>query len=221
LRASVAVGVGKLSRSALRTARPSSLPLGPGFRRCPGFGIPCGVGHDPDPLSQVRCPELSSRQARPLRVIPCFGQVSENSSDRASVPALPLTGEEGGHVLHDDVSGSKLANDPGELRPKTRAGAVEPGAFAGAAEVLTGEPAADEIDGVELAGSDLSHVLEPGGVGEVLGEDGSAVGVLLDLPGDAHPGALEAELEPADAGEEASDIHAPPLDLAVALKTGT
>lgn len=73
------VGVGKICRSASLTARPSSLPLGPGFRRCPRFGIPCGVGHDPDPLSQVGCPELSSRQARPLRVIPARGQVSENS----------------------------------------------------------------------------------------------------------------------------------------------
>jgi hypothetical protein len=168
----------------------------------------------------VRCPELSSRQARPLRVIPCFGQVSENSPDRASVPALPLSGEEGRDVLHDDVSGSKLANDPGELGPKTRAGAVDPGSPAGAAEVLAGEAAADEVNRVEVVDPDLSHVFVSGGVGEVLGEDGSAVGVLLDLPGDSHPGPLEAELEPADTGKEASDIHAPPLDLAVALNKG-
>ncbi len=211
MRASVSVGVGKLSRSARSTARPSSFPLGPGCRRWPRLGIPCGVGHEPDALSQMRCPELSSRLARPLRVIPCFGQVSENSSDRASVPALPFPGEEGGHVLHDDVWGSKLANDPGELGPKTRAGAVDPGSPAGGAEVLAGEAAADEVDGVEVPGSDLSHVLEPGGVGKVPGEDGSAVGVLLDLPVDPHPGPLEAEVESADAGEEGADIHCLPL----------
>jgi hypothetical protein len=130
----------------------------------------------------VGCPELSSRQARPLRVIPCFGQVSENSSDRASVPALPFPGEEGRDVLHDDVAGSKLANDPGELGPKTRTGAVDPGSSAGAAEVLAGEAAADEVNRGEVAGADLSHVLESLGVGEVPGEDGPAVGVLLDLP---------------------------------------
>jgi hypothetical protein len=172
----------------------------------------------------MRCPELSSRQARPLRVIPCFGQVSENSSDRASVPALPLPGEEGGHVLHDDVAGSKLANDPGELGPKTRAGAVDPGSSAGAAEVLTGEAAADEVDRVEVVDPDLSHVLVSGGAGEVTGEDGSAVGVELDLPVDPHPGPLEAEVESADPGKEAADIHAPPLVplcRATTLKTGT
>jgi hypothetical protein len=40
--ASLVVGVGQLSRSAsaLNTARPSSLPLGPGRRRWPRFGIP-------------------------------------------------------------------------------------------------------------------------------------------------------------------------------------
>jgi hypothetical protein len=171
----------------------------------------------------VGCPELSSRQARPLRVIPCFGQVAENSSDRASVPSLAPPGEEGRDVLHDDVAGSKLANDPGELGPKTRAGAVDPGSSAGAAEVLAGEAAADEIDGVELTGADLAHVLESDGVREVPGEDCPAVGVLLDLPGDLHPRPLEAELESPDAGKEAANIHAPPLDLlpAVAAKTGT
>jgi hypothetical protein len=78
--------------------------------------------------------------------------------------------------------GSKLANDPGELGPKTRAGTVESGPSPGAAEVLTGEAAADEIDGGEVAGAGLSHVLESPGVWEVPGEDGSAVGILLDLP---------------------------------------
>jgi hypothetical protein len=65
-----------------------------------------GVGHEKDSLSQVGCPELPSGKARPLRVIPHFGQVSENSSDRCPVPSLPFPGEEGGDVLHDDVAGS-------------------------------------------------------------------------------------------------------------------
>jgi hypothetical protein len=149
-----------------------------------------------------------------------LGQVSENSTDRASVPALPLPGEKGGDVLHDDVAGSKLANDPGELGPKTRAGAVDARSSAGAAEVLTGEAAAEEVDRVELAGSDLSHVLESDGVGEAPGEDGPAEGVELDLPGDAHPGALEAEVETADSGEERPDIHPPPPRALRPSKTG-
>jgi hypothetical protein len=159
----------------------------------------------------VWCPELSSRQACPLRVIPCFGQVSENSADRRTVPPFPLPGEEGRDVLHDDVAGSKLANDPGELAPKTRTGAVESGSFAGGAEVLAGESAADEVDRREVLGADFPDVLVALRFGEVAGEDRSAVGVELDLPGDPHPGALEAEVEAADAREEAADIHTPPL----------
>lgn len=222
MRASVAVGVGNRSRSARSTALPSSFPLGPGRRRCPRLGIPCGVGHDPDSLAQVGCPELSSGQARPLRVIPCFGQVSENSSDRRSVPSLPFPGEERGYVLHDDVAGSKLANDPGELGPKTRAGSVDSGAVAGGAEVLTGEAAADEVDRREVLRADLADVFEALRLGEVAREDGPAVGVLLDLPERRHSAAVEAELEAADPREEAADIHDPPLGrpFPAALKIG-
>jgi len=177
------------------------------------LGIPCGVGHDPDSLSQVGCPELSSGQARPLRVIPCFGQVSENSSDRRPVPSLPFSGEERGHVLHDDVGRSKLANDPGELGPKTRAGGVDSGAVAGAGEVLAREPAADEVDRRELLRADLADVFEALGLGEVAREDRTAVGILLDLPERRHSAALETELEAADPREERADIH-PSLPVA-------
>jgi hypothetical protein len=56
----------------------------------------------------------------------------------------------------------------------------------------------------------------------VAGEDGAAVGLLLDLPGDAHPRPLEAEVEAADAREEAADIHDPLLGrlLSSDLKSG-
>jgi hypothetical protein len=60
-------------------------------------------------------------------------------------------------------------------------------------------------------GTDLSHVFVSDGVGEVLGEDGAAVGVELDLPGGVHPRSLKAEVEPADAREERSDSHVTPL----------
>jgi hypothetical protein len=75
---------------------------------------------------------------------------------------------------------------------------------------LAGEAAADEVDRGEVSRPDLVDVLEALGFGEVPGEDGPAVGVELDLPGDAHPGPLEAEVEAADAREERPDIHAPP-----------
>jgi hypothetical protein len=166
-------------------------------------------------------PELSSRHDRPLRGIPHFGQVSENSSDRRPLPTFAFAGEEGRHVLHDDVGGSKLANDPGELGPKTRAGAIEPGSSPGTGEVLAGEATADEVDRREVLRSDPADVLESLRSWEVALEDRPAVGVLLDLPCDPHPAALEAEVEPADAREERPDIHPalPSWDAPGASKT--
>lgn len=118
--------------------------------------------------------------------------------------------EKGWNVLDDDVSRSKLANNPSELGPKTRAGAVDPGSLAGDGEVLAGEASADEVDGGEVMGANLSDILESLGVGEVLSEDGSTVGIDLDLPSDPHAGSLEAESKAADPFEEAADIQHPP-----------
>jgi hypothetical protein len=75
---------------------------------------------------------------------------------------------------------------------------------------LAGKAAADEIDGCEGRRPDLADVLVATRFGEVPREDRPAVGVELDLPGDPHPGPLEAEVEAADSREEAADIHAPP-----------
>ncbi len=76
---------------------------------------------------------------------------------------------------------------------------------------MAGEAAADEVDRREVLRADLADVLEAAGFGEATGEDRPAVGVELDLPGDPHPGALEAEVEAADAREEGANIHFPPL----------
>lgn len=45
----------------------------------------------------------------PLRIIPERGKVPENTVEPAS--------SEGGHVLHEHDTGSKLANEPSKLRP--------------------------------------------------------------------------------------------------------
>jgi hypothetical protein len=67
---------------------------------------------------------------------------------------------------------------------------------------LAGKAAADELDRREVFRSDLADILESPRLGEVPGEDCPAVGVELDLPGDPHPRAFEAEVEAADAREE-------------------
>jgi hypothetical protein len=56
----------------------------------------------------------------------------------------------------------------------------------------------------------LANVLGAGDGGPVPGEDAPTPGVDLGLEDDAVSGALEAEVEAADAGEQGSDIHAVP-----------
>jgi hypothetical protein len=131
------VGVGHVSRCAWFTARPNSFPDGPGRRLLTGT-IPCGVGHEPDPVSTVRGANGRSRYAIPFRVIPARGQVSENSPESSS--------KESWDVLHDDVSGSKFANESSVLGPKTRACPVDPCSLACVGEVLAGEAAAEDVD---------------------------------------------------------------------------
>jgi hypothetical protein len=142
-----------------------------------------------------------SRNARPFRVIPVRGQRPEYG--------IQPPNKQRCDVLHEDVSGSKHANHAGEFVPESRTLAHEPGALAGEANVLAGEPPADEVNGCEVVGSDFSHILVSLGVGEVAFEDSPAVLVLLDLPCRSHPGPLKAEVESPDSCEKASDIHTP------------
>jgi hypothetical protein len=209
------------------TARPSSLPLGPGRRACPSFGIPCGVGHrsprkfrggrppvrratalvllasgvgnDPEAVAPVRGADGGSRNAVPLRVIPARGQVGEHSTESPR--------KERWNVLHEDVPGSKLANDSSELGPKTRALAVEACAESGEREVLARKPATDEVDGGEVGGADGADVGMSNSVRESRCKHGPSVRVLLDLPARREPRAFEAEVESSDPGKERADIH--------------
>jgi hypothetical protein len=109
------------------------------------------------------------------------------------------------HVLHDDVSGSKFANKPGVLGPKTRAGAGESGAAASEADVLAREAAAEDIDSRDAPPLELCDIGVAGHAWPVLGEHPAAELALLALPEDVHTGALEAEVEASDPGEEGAD----------------
>jgi hypothetical protein len=73
----------------------------------------------------------------PFDVIPDLGQVSENSAKSPSKQSCD--------VFHDDVSGSYFANNSIELPPQTAALTVESGPLPRQADVLTWEPAADDI----------------------------------------------------------------------------
>jgi hypothetical protein len=146
---------------------------------------------------------VGSSYATPLRVIPEGGQVCENDIHPPS--------KESCDVLHENVSGSYFANDTGVLRPKTRAGATDPGSLSGLADVLAGEPAAEDVDGGDGGRGNSPDIPHAKHVRPVLLKNSLAERVDLALPHAAHTCALEAEVEPADPGEEASErevIHA-------------
>jgi hypothetical protein len=97
-----------------------------------------GVGHKPESVSLVRRPNVVSSQHSPPAVIPERGQVTEHSSESPS--------NDGWAVLHEDVLGSNLANDPRHVLPHAGSGAFDACTFAGDADVLAREAARYHIN---------------------------------------------------------------------------
>ena len=95
--------------------------------------------------------------------------------------------------------------------PAARAG--EPGAAAGRADVLAGEAAANEAGlrhavRPQPAGRQVLDPLVAGHVRPMTPQHAAGERVGLAERGRAHPGALEAERQPADAAEQVKDVHA-------------
>jgi hypothetical protein len=146
---------------------------------------------------------------------PPIPEVLQPAGDRREISAAG-GGEEPGGVLDDDPAGSLgveavgLAEDPVELPEQPGADPGQPPAVEGGpAGLLAGEPADDDVgSGSNQVLSDgVTDVTPPGDVGPVSGEDGDGVGIALDLEHTAQPSALEAEVEPADTGEEAGEAQ--------------
>jgi hypothetical protein len=101
-----------------------------------------GVGHNPDAVASVRGAKGGSWYAMPFRIIPERGQVSENS-------VKPST-KQSCDVLHDDISGLKLANKTGKLRPETAPLAFNASTSSGERNVLAGESSDNAINGKSI-----------------------------------------------------------------------
>jgi hypothetical protein len=82
--------------------------------------------------------QSAERKQRPLRIKPDSGQVAENSAHSPMKQRCD--------VLHDEVSGSNLANQPEKLSPQAAPLPVDPLSLPGIANVLTRESAADDVD---------------------------------------------------------------------------
>ena len=171
-------------------------PIRAFIARCASGVLPSscatGVGHNEDPLSDVRGTKRGSRYNLPLRVIPEAGKVVENF--------VKPFGAESPNVLAHNVSGSKVANKAGKLRPEpplVRLGF----AFPGEADGLAGEPSNKDVwSGCTRA--ERLDVRVARDVRPMFSEDPLAIRINLALPQTAHTSTLESEVEPPNPGKE-------------------
>jgi len=152
------------------------------------LAVAVGVANNPDTISAVRCTNGTSWNNVPFRVIPEREKVAEYG--------IHPSRKQRCDVLHNDVSRSKLANDPRELVPKTGPFTGKTGSFSSNADVLAGEPSADDIDAVVVSCRwEGSHVVVPSHIGPMFLQHSSCIVVNLHLPSALHPGSLKPERE--------------------------
>lgn len=111
----------------------------------------------------------------------------------------------GANVFNKDVARLEGFDRFGVLEPEPAAFASESGAFSGKADVLAGEPAAQEIDGFDGSPINCANVSVPLDVRPVFGEHALTVGVDFNLPCDFKTGSGEAKIESSYSGEETAD----------------
>jgi len=131
----------------------------------------------------------------PFRVIPDLGQVANDlrESPDSNCP----------DIFHDRKPWSYDANEPVELCPQTGSCSGESGwrplRRSGIANVLTGKSSANKVNCSELVTLHLAYICHALYVRPVFRQYAAAVVVYFHLPGADHPGAVEAEIEAADA----------------------
>jgi hypothetical protein len=100
------------------------------------------------------------------------------------------------HVLHEDVSGSYVANDSEHLSPKDSFGMAEASSGSSAGNALAGESSGDEFD--RLGISELSHVLVDRDSRPAASKNVSAISLALAEPSVVPASEVEAVVEESD-----------------------
>ena len=164
-----------------------------------------GVGHNEHSLSHVWRAHGARGYSRPFRIIPEGGKASENVAHSSIKQRCD--------VLHENVLWSNLANEAGVLEPKAGTLTVQTCTASCVAEILTGEPATDEVCGdpfVGKAGSGkASHIMVARNLRPMPRQHLAAERVRLAKRHRAKAArALQAEAEAADAGEQVEHPHA-------------
>jgi hypothetical protein len=121
------------------------------------------VGHDEDPPSEVRRPDVDSPQR--------YGSGSIVSIPKLLHHARKPAFRTGGHVLDDDPARADFGDDPEEVEEREAASGfdAEAGALSGGTDVLTREAAAKHIDSWWML--DRGDISEPLHVGKVMRQD--------------------------------------------------
>src|SRR5690606_32081470 len=166
--------------------------------------IALSVRNDEDSITEVIGANGCRWNAIPFCIIPARGQVSEYNVQPSRKQRCD--------VLHEHVSGSKLANDPGKLSPQAGTFSGNSGSLSGIANILARESSADKIDRREIVRSNLSHVSESDDVRPVSFKDLCRIVIHHHLPDCAHPCARHPKLKAADARKKRADgQHCSPL----------
>jgi hypothetical protein len=154
------------------------------------------VGQDEKSIAEVRSTKGSRRNAFPFRIEPERGQFPENS--------VHPPNKQRWHVLHEDVAGSKQANNPFILGPEAGSLTIDTDPLPGMRNVLTWEAPGDEVDTpfLSVRGRKGPDVVVSPDVWPVAGEDGSAEWIDLDLPGARQAGPREPEIQAAHPREQ-------------------
>lgn len=114
-----------------------------------------------------------------------------HANRQRGIPKLPEGEPHSGHVvlpgssdvLDHNPSWTGLINHPPHLEPEPGPGPGKSIHPSHRGEILAREPPTHHVHPRQVVGADRTHVVEPGHVGPVSGEDVPGVGVALDLVG--------------------------------------
>ena len=157
-----------------------------------------GVGHDPDAIPLVRSADGGSENKMPLRIIPDRRKAPEDATQSATA--------KGWDVFDDDPARRDFLNDAEVFEPEAGSIAAEAGATSGDADILAGEAAADEVGNnsvcCQSGCGEGANVMVAGHSRPMLRQHAAAKRFDFAERNGLHAGALEAEAESANTGEQ-------------------
>ena len=148
---------------------------------------------NPDPLSDVRGIDGTSRNSQRLDFIACGFQVRKHRVENRT--------DEARHILTNDPSGLELLY-PAKHRWPEIAVIRRASSLSGETERLTGKSPAHKVNCWQGSPVDTFDVSVSGGVWPMLGEDSLTVGIDFDLPRDFKTCSFKAKVKSSYAGEE-------------------